>query len=214
MTNPLIIVGASGFGKEVAWLAKRLGINIFGFLDDNESLTGELFYGYPVLGVIDDWANYPNVDFALAIASPRIRKLIVDKMLLAGEPKFQTLIDPSVEADIDETEIGKGSIICAGSICTANVKIGNFSIINKQCSIGHDVIINNFCTVAPKVMLGGHVHLYDGVEVGASSSIRQELTVEKGANIGMGSIVVKPVEANTLYLGAPAKKIKVLELFN
>ena len=214
MSNPLIIVGASGFGKEVAWLAKRLDINILGFLDDNQSLTGHFFYNYPVLGLIDDWVNYPNVDFALAIASPRVRKLIFAKMLLVGTPKFKTLIDPSVEVDKEETEIGKGSIICAGSICTANVKIGNFSIINKQCSIGHDVIISDFCTIAPKTMLGGHVHLHDGVEVGASSSIRQQLTVEEGANIGMGSVVVKPVEANTLYLGAPAKKIKVLELFN
>lgn len=214
MSNPLIIVGASGFGKEVAWLAKRLNIKIIGFLDDNKSLTGESFYNYPVLGLIGDWAKYPNADFALAIASPRIRKRIVHKMLLEGIPKFKTLIDPSVEINKEETEIGKGSIICAGSICTADVRIGDFSIINKQCSIGHDVIINDFCTVAPKVMLGGHVHLYDGVEVGASSSIRQQLTVETGANIGMGSVVVKPVEANTLYLGAPAKKIKVLELFN
>jgi sugar O-acyltransferase (sialic acid O-acetyltransferase NeuD family) len=214
MSNSLIIVGASGFGKEVAWLAKRLDINIIGFLDDEESLIGQCFYNYPVLGKIDDWVTYSDSDFALAIASPRIRKLIVNKMLLAGVPKFKTLVDPSVEIDKQETEIGKGSIICAGSICTADVQIGVFSIINKQCSIGHDVIINDFCTVAPKVMLGGHVHLHDGVEVGASSSIRQQLTVGEGANIGMGSVVVKSVEANALYLGAPAKKIKALELFN
>lgn len=214
MTKRLIIIGASGFGKEVAWLAKRLGINILGFLDDNESLTGEFFYNYPVLGTVDDWVNYPNVNFSLAIASPRIRKLIVNKMLSSGIPEFKTLIDPSVEIDDKEIEIGQGCIICAGSICTADVKIGGFSIINKQCSIGHDVIINDFCTIAPKVMLGGHVHLNDGVEVGASSCIRQHLTVGKGSNIGMGSVVVKSVDANALYLGAPAKKIKTLELFN
>lgn len=214
MSNPLIIVGASGFGKEVAWLAKRLGIEILGFLDDDKNLKCEFFYNYPVLGLIDDWINYSNVDFTIAIASPRIRKLIVNKMFLTGTPEFKTLIDPSVEVDNDEIEIGKGSIICAGSICTANVKIGNFSIINKQCSIGHDVIISDFCTIAPKTMVGGSVHLQDGVEVGASCSIRQQLTVEKGANIGMGSVVVKSVEPNSLYLGSPAKKIRLLELFS
>lgn len=214
MSSSLIIIGASGFGKEVAWLAKRLDINILGFLDDNEALIGHSFYNYPVLGHIDDWVNYSNVDFVLAIASPRIRKLIYAKMLFKGTPQFKTLIDPSVEVDKEETEIGKGSIICAGSICTANVKIGKFSIINKQCSIGHDVVISDFCTIAPNAMVGGHVHLHDGVELGASSSIRQQLTVEEGANIGMGSVVVKCVEPNTLYLGVPAKKIKVLKLFS
>jgi sugar O-acyltransferase (sialic acid O-acetyltransferase NeuD family) len=214
MSNPLIIVGASGFGKEVAWLAKRLDIEILGFLDDNKNLEGECFYNYPVLGNIDDWVHYSEVNFTIAIASPRVRKLIVNKMLLTGTPKFKTLIDPSVEVDKDEIEIGKGTIICAGSICTANIKIGHFSIINKQCSIGHDVIINDYCTLAPKVMLGGSVYIDIGVEIGASSNIRQQLIIEKGANIGMGSVVVNSVQANTLYFGAPAKKIKLLELFN
>jgi sugar O-acyltransferase (sialic acid O-acetyltransferase NeuD family) len=213
MSSTLIIIGASGFGKEVAWLAKRLKINIFGFLDDDESLQGEYFYNYPVLGTIDDWENHPNACFSLAIASPRIRRLIVTKMSSAGASRFQTLIDPSVEIDKEETQIGTGCIICAGSICTADVSIGDFAIINKQCSIGHDVTISDFCTIAPQAMIGGHVHLHNGVEVGAGSTIRQQLIIGKGANIGMASNAVKDIEANYLYLGNPAKKFKALDIF-
>lgn len=213
MSNSLIIIGASGFGKEVAWLAKRLNINILGFLDDDDALINSQFYGYTVLGKLKDWVNYQNENFILAIAAPRIRKLIVDRMQLVGSPKFKTLVDPCVEIDEQEISIGIGSIICAGSVCTADVKIGDFSIINKQCSIGHDVTISDFCTVAPQVMLGGHVYLHNGAEVGASSAIRQQLAIGEGANVGMGSIVVKDIEPNFLYLGIPAKKIKALALF-
>lgn len=212
MNKPLIIVGASGFGKEVAWLAKRLNIDILGFLDDYKS-SCDFFYNYPVLGLVNDWVNYANVDFAIAVASPRSRNHIYRKMMLKGTPNFKTLLDPSVEIDEEDIEIGQGSIICAGSICTADIKIGKFTIINKLCSIGHDVVINDFCTIAPKVMLGGHAYLDHGVEIGASSCVRQGIVIEKGACIGMGSIVVKEVESNTLYFGAPAKKIKSLELF-
>lgn len=214
MSEPLIVIGASGFGKEVAWLAKRLGINVLGFIDDDESLAGNHFYNYPVLGRIDDWVKHANANFSLAIASPRIRKHVVNKMLLLGAPKFKTLIDPAAEIDKEETKIGEGSIICAGSICTADVNIGKFSIINKQCSIGHDVVIRDFCTIAPKVMLGGHVYLQSGVEVGGSASIRQQLIIGEGATIGMGSVVVKNIESNFLYLGSPARKIRVLDCFN
>ena len=212
MSKSLIICGASGFGKEVVWLAKRLSINVIGFLDDDFSLTGTQFYGYPVLGQLKDWVKYADHDFSLAIASPRIRKLVVDKMYSIGRPDF-TLIDPSVIIEAERDNIGTGSILCAGSICTADIRIGNFSIINKQCSIGHDVTIQDYCTVSPKVMLGGHVDICDGSEIGAASTIRQQLVIGEGANIGMGSVVVKDVEPNSLYFGSPAKKVKSLETF-
>ena len=50
----LIIVGASGLGKEVAWLAERAGVTVAGFLDDDFELQGCEFYHKPVLGVIDE----------------------------------------------------------------------------------------------------------------------------------------------------------------
>lgn len=40
VSKKLIIVGFSGFGKEVYWLARRLGIAVFGFLDDNPAVQG------------------------------------------------------------------------------------------------------------------------------------------------------------------------------
>ena len=50
----LIIIGASGFGREVAWLVERVNKvsetwNLIGFLDDNKSLQGTDVNGYEVL---------------------------------------------------------------------------------------------------------------------------------------------------------------------
>lgn len=213
MTDSLIIVGASGFGKEVAWLAQRLNINILGFLDDNDNLIGTRIYGYPILGKISGWHNYEQHSFSIAIASPRIRKKIITQMLDVGTPKFSTLIDPSVLIEKEINNIGLGSIICAGTICTADINIGDFSIINKQVSVGHDVNVGDFCTIAPQVMLGGHSQIGDGTEIGASTSIRQGCVVGSGANIGMGSVVVKNIEENSLYFGSPATKVKSITSF-
>ena len=39
----IYIIGASGFGKEVAWLIEELDKwDIVGFIDDNEFLQGEV----------------------------------------------------------------------------------------------------------------------------------------------------------------------------
>jgi len=201
----LIIVGASGLGKEVAWLAKRAGINVRGFLDDNPDLQGLEFYRKPVLGVVDDWPHFGGAEFVIAIASPRIKEIIFSRMETQGKPVFATLIDPSVQIDLSETEIGSGSVICAGTICTADTIIGAHCIINKLCSIGHDASVQDFATLAPQVMLGGHSVVERGAEIGAASLVRQGLTIEAGAVVGMGAVVTKNVASGITVVGNPAK---------
>lgn len=206
----LIIIGASGFGKEVAWLAQRIGITIKGFLDDSNNKS---FFNLPVLGNLNDWFNFSGSQFIIAVANPRIRKKILNELTYLGQPEFATLIDPKAVLEIDFVNIGSGSIICAGSICTADVQIEEHCIINKNCSIGHDVKINSFSTISPMVMIGGNVQIEKGVELGASSSIRQGLTVSEGAMVAMGSTVIKAVSSNKLVMGSPAKDCKELPEF-
>jgi hypothetical protein len=54
--KPLIIVGAGGLGREVAWLVEDINRNtpqwdLLGFVDDG--VSGSTVEGYPVLGNVD-----------------------------------------------------------------------------------------------------------------------------------------------------------------
>lgn len=218
MTNyheerPLVIIGASGLGKEVAWLARRLGRKVRGFIDDDPVLQDGSFYGYPVLGTLSAWPEHTDAAFVIAIAAPRVKKKILGKMQGESEPAFAVLIDPAASIETDITQIGCGTIICAGSVVTADVVIGNHCLINKLCSIGHDVTLDDYVTLAPKVMLGGHVHLEPGVEIGAAAAVRQEVRIETGAMIGMGSVVLKNVQSNAVMVGSPVVQLKTLKAF-
>ena len=203
----LVIIGASGLGKEVAWLSNRIGIEVLGFLDDNQNLIGKLFYQRPVLGCIDEWKKYADAEFVIAIASPRIKENILKQLTKNDLPRFATLIDPSVQIDTYETKLGVGTVICAGTVCTADITIGSHCIINKLCSIGHDATISDFATLSPQVMLGGHSIVGVGAELGASCLIRQGLTVGDWANVGMGSVVTKNVPSGITVVGNPAKPL-------
>lgn len=206
--KPLVIVGASGLGKEVAWLARRLGCEVRGFLDDNADLSGGEFYRKPVLGNIDDWVNFSDARFLIAVAAPQVKEAILHRMQLQGDPEFATLIDPSVDIDLEETKIGQGTVVCAGTVCTADTFIGSHCVINKLCSIGHDAVIEDFATLAPQVMLGGHSRIGRYAEIGASSLVRQGLTVDSCAVLGMGAVVTKDVPAKSIVVGNPAKPLK------
>src|SRR5690554_3981911 len=168
----MIIVGCSGLGREVAWLCGRNDLYVEGFLDDDIQLHGLKINDIPVLGGIDKISEYSDREFVIAIASPPVRKKLVEQSKTAGAKKFPAIIDKEAIVG-DSSNLGEGVIVFPGTIITVNCEIGAFSIINKNCSIGHDASFSTFCTISPMVMTGGYVELGEGVEIGASACLRQ-----------------------------------------
>ncbi|MGN1158267.1 MAG: acetyltransferase [Agathobacter sp.] len=207
----LYIIGAGGFGREVAWLVERINEvnptwNIKGFIDDNEALWGNVEGEYPVLGGCEYLNSLNNVYAVCAVGSARVRKIIIDK-LKNGNVKFATLIDPSVLVS-KRVEIGEGSIICAGTIITVDIKIGNHVIINLDCTIGHDDVIEDFVTIYPSVNVSGNVLIGACSELGTGMQIIQGKKVASNTIIGAGAVVAKDCAESGTYVGSPAKKIK------
>jgi sugar O-acyltransferase (sialic acid O-acetyltransferase NeuD family) len=207
MRKPLIVVGSSGLGLEIYWLAEEAGWEVVGFLDDGQHHPGELVLDRPWLGPTADWVRYPEAEVVVAIGSPRTRRRVVAKMELHGQPRFATVIHPSVVASRFVT-IGAGSLLGAGSIITVDVALGRHAIVNLNCTIGHNCRFGDFVTLAPMVAVSGNVTLADGVEVGTSASIRQGLTLAHGSMLGMGGVLTRSIEADSIYVGNPAKLLK------
>lgn len=207
----IVIVGFGGFGREVNWLAKECGRAVIGFLDDKVPPGKK--GNYTILGGLDVWSDYPDAEFVVAIGNPRVRKEIVEKLTSQGVTDFATLIHPSVKMD-ESVDVGKGTLICAGSIATVDIAIGDHVILNLNVTVGHDDIIHDFVTVAPMVALSGNVTLSPGVEVGTGAAIRQGVEMASGSMLGMGGVLTKNTEKNTIYIGSPAKAFKSLPEFN
>ncbi len=207
----LYIIGAGGFGREVAWLVERINEieptwNIKGFIDDNESRWGTKENDYVVLGGCDYLKTLGEVYAVCAIGAAKVRKSVIEK-IQESSIKFATLIDPSALIS-KRVEVGEGTIICANSILTVDIKIGKHVIINLDCTIGHDDIIDDFVTIYPSVNVSGNVHLGECSELGTGMQIIQGKTVAKNTIIGAGAVVVRDIEVSGTYVGSPAKKIK------
>lgn len=205
----IIIIGASGFGMEVLWLARRLGRNISGFLDDTVEKQGKQIMGAPVLGLIDQCGKHENNEFIIAIGSSRGRESVVSRIQDCAVVEYATLIDPSAIVDKD-VSVGEGCIICAGVICTVGIEIGRHTIINLNSTVGHSVRFGDYVTVAPNVSISGDIYLNSLVEVGTGAVLREKLEVGVGAIVGMGSVLTKSVDGNKVVVGNPARVIKSL----
>lgn len=207
----LYIIGAGGFGREVAWIVERINSikptwNLKGFIDDNETLWGSTEGEYHVFGGCEYLSALEDVYAVCAVGSSNVRKKIIEK-LKDTSVKFATLVDPSVLYS-NSVEIGEGAIVCAGTIITVDVNIGDHVIVNLDCTIGHDAVIDDFVTIYPSVNVSGNVLIGECSELGTGTQIIQGKKVISNTIIGAGAIVVKDCLESGTYVGSPAKKIK------
>jgi sugar O-acyltransferase (sialic acid O-acetyltransferase NeuD family) len=207
----LYIIGAGGFGREVAWIVERINSikptwNLKGFIDDNETLWGSKEGEYHVFGGCEYLSVLEDVYAVCAVGSSNVRKKIIEK-LKDTSVKFATLVDPSV-LHSNSVKIGEGAIVCAGTIITVNVNIGDHVIVNLDCTIGHDAVIDDFVTIYPSVNVSGNVLIGECSELGTGTQIIQGKKVISNTIIGAGAIVVKDCIESGTYVGSPAKKIK------
>lgn len=205
----LYIIGAGGFGREVAWLVERINEvspvwNLKGFIDDNESVWGSKEDGYPVLGGCEYLKNTGDVYVVCAVGSAKVRKQIIDK-LADSQIKYATLIDPSVIMS-KRVHVGEGSIICAGTVITVDVIIGRHVIINLDCTLGHDDIIEDYVTMYPSVNVSGNVRIGQMSELGTGVQIIQGKNLVPETVIGAGAVVVKDIDECGTYVGVPVRR--------
>lgn len=208
----ILIYGAGGFAREVAWLAQAVGgaEAVAGFIDDDPALHGQRVNGLPVMGLAAARERFPAAQVVGGVGTPRIRRTLMEKAAAAGF-EFATLIHPRVERSA-WIEIGLGTVICAGNILTTNIVLGRHVQINLDCTLGHDVILDDYATLAPGVHVSGCVHLGRRVYVGTGAVIlngtrEAPLVVGDDAVIGAAACVTKSVPAGATVVGVPARPL-------
>lgn len=193
------LIGAGGFADEVK--ASIGEPNMISFVSD------DYFTGSPFTRKLSEF-NPDEWEVLVAIGDSNIRKNIVKG--LPPSTKFFTHVHPSVVIleNIDVNHIiGEGSVICAGSIITTNVKIGKHSHLNLQTTIGHDCRIGDYFTTAPGTKISGNNKIGERVYFGTNSSTKQYVDICDNVTVGLNGGVVKNIDKSGVYVGTPAKKL-------
>ncbi len=193
----IAIYGASGFGRELVWLIQSSDdYEVVCFIDDDTSKHGTFLNNIPVMGLENASKQFYGAFVLGGVGDPKIREFLIEKAWVAGF-RSETIIHPKVERS-QWIEVGTGTVICAGSILTTNIVLGQHVQINLDCTVGHDVIMGDYTTLAPGVHVSGWVHFGKRVYVGTGALIingteEKPITIGDDTVIGAGACVTRSI---------------------
>lgn len=119
-----------------------------------------------------------------------------------------------------DAEIGEDCILHSHVWIGAKVKIGNRCKIEAFVFIPDGVFIGNDVFIGPHVCFTndkrppsygkgwGKTHVADHAVLGARAVILPECNIGRGAVVGAGAVVTKPVPPGVIVVGNPAKPIE------
>jgi sugar O-acyltransferase (sialic acid O-acetyltransferase NeuD family) len=200
----IIIIGASGFGKEAAWILERMSqsgqhVGLLGFCDDAPDKQEGLFVGVPLLGNVETAAaRLAGARFFCAIGNNRARQSVTARALAVGLLPF-SLIDPTAII-APGTKIGEGSFIGINSILSAGVTIGSHVIVNDQACIGHDVTLADFVQVCPGARVSGGCAIGEGALLGTNAATIPCIQIGSWSTLGAGTTAFTDLPPHTTHV--------------
>jgi sugar O-acyltransferase (sialic acid O-acetyltransferase NeuD family) len=210
--KPLLIYGAGGFAREVLELVRDINRSgeqwdVLGFLSDDADSWGRVLNDVPILGGEPELEKHADgIDVVLGIGSPAAKRKIVER-LRKHRVRWPSLVHPNVVMS-SFVDLGDGVVITAGNVLTANIKLGDFAMVNLACTVGHDCLVGRYSTISPGVNVSGHVRLGDGCDIGTGSSFVQGVSLGEWSIVGAGAVVSKDLPPNCTAVGVPARVIK------
>lgn len=205
----LIIVGASGMGREVYDLCRRMSEygkrwRIKGFLDSRADILKGLGEYPPILGDPDSHQVQSNELFVCAVGDSAWR-LKYARSLRSRGANFFSILPP--ESCGSHAQIGEGCIFYPGSGVGPNTVVGDFVFLNSYSGVGHDSRLGDGVTIGPQVCVGGWAAIGEAATVGTHATILPHAVVGDHALVGAGSVVLKKVPPRTKVFGNPAVPI-------
>lgn len=198
----LVIIGASGHGKVIADIARKLGYTAIVFLDDNENICR--CGNYPVIGKSFE-ASRMDTDIIVGIGNADIRKRIQESF---PEERIVTLIHPDAVI-AEDVLIGGGTVVMAGAVINPGVKIGKGCIINTCSSVDHDCKVDDYVHIAVGSHLCGTVTVGSRTWIGAGATVSNNVVICSDCMIGAGAVVISDIRESGTFVGIPARRMSM-----
>ncbi len=212
MDGRLIIVGGGGFAREAFTWANDCAAAgqvppIAGYLDDaGDVLAHRDRYAMPYLGSIDAFDVRSGDCFAMALGSPRVKRIVHARLKVRGAV-FPRIIHPTCIITPTCT-IEEGAFLCVGCIIAPDSRVGAFVTMNTGSGTGHDATIGAFSVLASRVAIGGGAEIGEDCSIGSGVEVLPRIRIGRGATIGPGSVLYRSVPAGATMYAPAAKRLR------
>lgn len=209
-----IIIGAGTYGQVYLAYLQETGVDILGFLDDNENLWNTTIEGVPILGGISLLKTVKESHHIEAVYCPiGNNKLRVNILEMANRLGYITpnYIHPTVVISPHIT-IGKGVYILLGTTIMPYTEIEDFVMISMGVHLAHHTHLSKGTFLSTGVNFGASILAKEYAYVGISATVMTGLnTLGRDCLIGAGAVVVKDVPDKAVMVGVPARILKYKE---
>lgn len=201
MNNEYVIFGSGGLAKEIiGYLCEMHGENHgIRAVVSTEPFNNREYNERFTLRESLNSNEFPNAKFILAVADPKVKRIIVAK----NEDRWTTFIHSS--ANISPfAKFGKGCVFTAQTILAGDPIVGDFVFLNTNATIGHDAIVGDYTTMFPNTEICGNCNIGEDCVFGIGSYVVPNVNLPAKTKVGAGSVVWKSVDDACLLVGNPA----------
>lgn len=207
-----VIIGAGTQGQMYASYFLEAKIPLFGFIDDDPELKGQLVNGIPVIGNFKDLFSSEFkkkiTDVYCPIGDNQIRLNYLKTLKIEGynTPSF---IHHSVSIAPDVT-LGEAIYMLPGNIIMPHTSIGNYLMINTNTTIAHHVKIGDGVFMSSGVKIGAGMEIGDLAYIGMGVTVMTGVkVVGKSCLLGAGTVIIRNVNNNAVMVGNPGKELRI-----
>ena len=207
-----IIIGAGKYGEVYLSYLREAGVNVIGFLDDDETIQSSYVHGLRVLGktcCLPELRDRYGVDAIYCpLGNNRVRVKFLKEARDLGyiTPNF---IHPSVKISPNVNLADTGVYILGNSFIMPYTTISNDVMISVGTNIVHHTVLKEGVFVSNGVNLGASIVAKEYAYIGMGSTVMTGTSfLGKDCLIGAVAVVIKDVPDGAVMAGVPARIIK------
>lgn len=215
----ILILGGLGNGSVIANAIKDATLRgsqeweFAGYLNDRVA-QGESIGKDSVLGGLDDISKfitegYYFINTILRIDGQSDRIKIFEELNIPNE-RLATFVHPLTYIAPD-VELGLGTVIMPNVSISSGTTFGNNCLVMVGATIGHDNEIGAYGHFAAQCCVGAYTKIGEGAHIGLNATTRENLTIGRFATLGMGSVLTKNIGEKEIWVGNPAKFLRLAE---
>lgn len=211
--KPLVLFGTGLLAERARYYFEAGGYRVVAFTVDARHRTEATFHGLPLIAFesLPEALN-PATHALFACVGYKDRNITRERVYIKGqEMGFASASCVANSAILNDTQIGGNTLIMDNTSIGPYSEVGRGLIMGPGAVVSHHTRVGNFTYISSNASVSGCCDIGNRVFIGTGASIADGVAIADGTFIGIGAVVTKPIAQAGVYVGCPARPIKLDE---